>query len=271
MNKNIITLASILFLLSPGLILADKEIIIAKVNNKPIYENDIKNKIKNYLEVTGTQGEIVNYNQLDPSEQKEVIKTIILSDLILTEAKKSNISESEDYKQALTFTENQLMQKLFLENLVKSAITENKIQDAYNKLTQEYKNLYEYKVSHILVSTEKEASSIKKRLSNGENFIELAKEFSQDTNKEDGGSLDYFSKGQMVEPFEKAVFKMKINEISNPVATDFGYHIIMLEDKRKATEPSLEDLKPKIIDELTGQFIQKYIEKIKNKNKVEFF
>ncbi len=75
----------------------------------------------------------------------------------------------------------------------------------------------------------------------------------------------------MVEPFEKAVFDMEVGNISNPVKTDFGYHIIKLEDKRKAEVPSFAELKIKITEELTSEFIQEYITKLKSENKVEFF
>lgn len=273
MIKNIIYILSLISLLLPELSLADnnKNEVIAKVNGKAIYESEIKNKVDEYLEVNNTPGETIKFNQLEPNEKKEIIKNIVISDLIIDEAKKSKVNESQAYKQAMKFVENQITQKLFLEKLIKEEITEKKIQDKYKQLTLEYKDAYEYKVSHILVGTEEEAKSIKKKLDKGENFAALAKEYSLDSNKEEGGNLGYFTKGQMVESFEEAAFKLKINEISGPVVTDFGYHIIILEDKRAAVAPTMEELRPKIIDELTGQFIQEYVESLKNKNKVEFF
>ncbi len=271
MIKIIITLLAILSFSQLSYADKNENKIVAKVNGKEIHETDIKSKIEKYLEVNSSPEEIPNYDKLEPSAKEEIVKSIILGDLIIDSAKKAKINESKEYKQALKFAENQFMQKLYLEGLVKQAITENKIEAKYNQISAEYKDKYEYKVSHILVATEEEAKTIKKRLDKGEKFVDLAKEFSQDSNKEDGGSLGYFSKGQMVEPFEKAVFDMKIGEISNPVKTDFGYHVILFEDKRKAETPSLAELKPKIIDELTGQFIQEYIEKLKSENKVEFF
>jgi peptidyl-prolyl cis-trans isomerase C len=271
MIKKIITILSILTLAQSCFAVVDESKIIAKVNGKSIYEADIQSKIDKFMEVNqGAEG-MPSYDKLEPSAKEEIIKSIILGDLISQEAKKAKTDESLEYKQALEFAENQFMQKIYLENLIKAAVTEDKIQKKYKQITLEYKDRYEYKASHILVSTEEEAKAIKKRLDNGEKFVDLAKEFSKDSNKEDGGSLGYFSEGQMVEPFEKAVVGMKIGAVSAPIKTDFGYHIITLEDKRKATVPSLAELKTKIIEELTGQFIQEYITKLKSENKVEFF
>jgi parvulin-like peptidyl-prolyl isomerase len=273
MIKKVIYISSLIFMLSPQISLADnnKNEIIASVNGQNIYMHDIQNKIEEYLEVNNTSSEAIKYDQLEQSEKNEVIKNIVIADLIILQAKEAKINESKEYKQTIKFIENQVIQKLFLEQLVKKVITEKAIQEKYQQIAMEYKNLYEYKVSHILVSTEEEAKSIKIKLDNGADFSALAKEYSIDSNKEDGGNLGYFTKGQMVEPFEKAAFNLKLKEISEPVATDFGYHIIILEDKRLAVAPTIEELKPKIIDELTGQIIQKYIQELKNKYKVEFF
>ncbi len=273
MIKKIIYILSLTLLLTFQVSFADNSNneIIAKVNGKNIYMPDIQTTIEEYLEVNGSSGETIQYDQLEQNEKKEIIKNIVIADLITNEAKEHKINESKEYKQAIKFVENQVMQKLFLEQLVKKVINEKAIQEKYQQISMEYKNLYEYKVRHILVTTESEAKSIKTKLDTGASFSDLAKEYSIDSNKEDGGSLGYFTKGQMVEPFEKAAFNLKINEISEPVATDFGYHIIILEDKRLAVVPTIEELKPKIIDELTEQFIQKYVQSLKNKNKIEFF
>lgn len=271
MIKNIITILSILFLSQLGFATTSKEKIVAKVNGQAIYEADIRNRITQYLEVNEGLEDSLNYDKIEPGIKEEIIKNIILGDLIIKQAKQAKINDTLEYKQAVKLAENQFMQKLYLEKLVKEALTDAKIQARYNQIAEEYKHKEEYKVSHILVATEKEAQDIKQKLNKGEKFTNLAKEYSKDNNKEDGGNIGYFSKGQMVEPFEQEVFKMKIGEISNPVKTDFGYHIIMLEDKRQAQMPTFAELKPKIVEEITGQFVQKYITDLKNQNKVEFF
>ncbi len=88
------------------------------------------------------------------------------------------------------------------------------------------------RASHILVRTEEEALKLKKEIENGKSFAQIAKEVSLCPSGQNGGDLGYFTKGQMVKPFEDAVFSMKTGEISNPVQTQFGYHLIQLTDKK---------------------------------------
>ncbi len=88
------------------------------------------------------------------------------------------------------------------------------------------------RASHILVKTEEEALKLKKEIENGKSFAQTAKEVSLCPSGQNGGDLGYFTKGQMVKPFEDAVFSMETGEISNPVQTQFGYHLIQLTDKK---------------------------------------
>ncbi|MCT4635063.1 MAG: peptidylprolyl isomerase [Rickettsiales bacterium] len=246
--------------------------VVANVNGKPIYESFIKQKIEKFIEFNGLGSDPnFSYNRLDPEMKKDIIQNVVLGDLIIDEARKAKINETKEYKQAIKFTENQLMQKVFLEKTIKDAITEDKIKAAYDDIVKEQSNVVEYKVSHILVQKEAEAKEVKKKLDKGADFVALSKEYSIDNNKDNGGDLGYFSSGQMVQPFEQATERLKVGQISDPVKTDFGYHIIYLVDKRKMKVPSLEELRSKIEEELSSQFVQEYITKLKESNKVEFF
>lgn len=245
--------------------------IVAKVNGKPVYESQIEDKIKKFLEFNGVIGDPkFSYNNLSSEMKKEIIKNIVLSDLVLAEAKKSGADQDPEFKKAAEFTANQLLQKFYIENLIKSEITEDKIKAEYKKYVDSQAGVEEYKVAHILVKTEEEAQKIKKRIDAGEDFSKLAQEYSLD-NKEKGGELDYFIKGQMVAPFEQATEKLKVGQVSGIVKTDFGYHIIKLLDKRKASVLSLDDMREKIKDDLAAEYIQDFIKKLEAKNKVEYF
>lgn len=245
--------------------------IVAKVNGKPIYESEVNEKIAKFLEFNGMgKDSKFSYETLNPDMKKEIVKNVILSDLVLKEAQQSKIDQDEEYKKTLQFTANQLMQKFYLERMIKQSITEDKIVAEYKKYAESQANIEEYKVSHILVKTEEEAKNIKKKLDGGADFAALAKEYSLDNNKDSGGELDFFVKGQMVPPFEQETEKLKIGEISNPVKTDFGYHIIKLIDKRPVKLLSLDDMREKIEDDLSAKYIQDYINKLEQDNKVEF-
>ena len=130
------------------------------------------------------------------------------------------------------------------------------------------------KASHILVETEEEAKKIKDKLSKGENFAELAAEFSTDmVNKETGGDLGYISKGEMVEEFEDAAFSLDIGEISSPVKTQYGYHIIKVEEINEAQEANFKDSKSKILEIVSDQKMQLeyevWIQEVYEKYKIE--
>ena len=148
---------------------------------------------------------------------------------------------------------------------------EAKVKEKYQELSKLQSDKDEYKACHILVKTEEEAKEIKKKLDKGEDFSKLAKEYSLDENKDSGGSLGYFSNGQMVQNFENATASLKIGQISSPVQTEFGYHIIKLEDKRKIKPESYESMKAKIRDILATKYVKEYLEKLQEQNKVEFF
>lgn len=264
-------LASLILLTFSKVVYANADRVVANVNGTPVNESVVKDRIEKFIEFSGFGGnKEFNYNNLDQEMKEEIIKNIILGDLIIEEANKAKIKDQPEYKQALKYTENQLLQKIYLEKLVKNSVTEDKIKAEYSKIVQEQSKIDEYKVRHILVKTEQEAKDIKSKLTKGENFNTLAKEFSQDSNKDNGGDLGYFSKGQMVLAFEEATEKLKIGEISGPVKTDFGYHIIKLEDKRKVKPATYEEMHDKILEDLSSKFIQDYILKIKEQNRVEF-
>lgn len=243
--------------------------VIAKIDDKPILENQIREKVNDFFEVNGSVEEINNYDKLDPKSRENVIRSIILGDLIVKEAIKNKTNETSEYLKSVKFAQDQLLQKIYIEKLVAKAITENLVKEQYSRIEKEYENKYEYKVSHILVANEDEADEIVEKLKKGEKFTDLAKNNSLDPSKDEGGSLDYFSEGQMVESFEKEVLKLKIGDISKPVKTEFGFHIISLEDKRKALVPSYDELKNKILEDLTTNYIEKYLKQLEEKYKVE--
>ncbi|RAS96028.1 peptidylprolyl isomerase [Bacillus cereus] len=135
--------------------------------------------------------------------------------------KNNGLKDEADFK-------NQIKFKLAMNEAIKKSITEKDVKDHYKP---------EIKASHILVSDENEAKEIKKKLDAGASFEELAKQESQDLlSKEKGGDLGYFNSGRMAPEFETAAYKLKVGQISNPVTSPNGYHIIKLTDK-KALKP----------------------------------
>lgn len=136
-------------------------------------------------------------------------------------------------------------------------ITDDEIKTYFEDNKASFGTPEQVEASHILVEDEKTAKEVKKKLDNGEDFAKLAKEYSTDTQTKDkGGELGYFTSGKMVEAFDKVAFSMKVDEISDPVKTDFGYHIIKVTGKKEAKEATLEDSKAKIKEALLAQKVQ---------------
>lgn len=150
----------------------------------------------------------------------------------------NGVNNEEQLKDVIKL--DKLKQKLALEHL--------KIQDKDLKTLYEQKKP-EIRVSHILVSDENLAKDIKSKIDSGEDFGSLAKEFSQDiATKEKAGDIGYFKEGDMVQAFQDAARKLKVGEVSQPVKTEFGYHVIKLLDEKKL--PSFEQMKPQLQSEL---------------------
>ena len=145
---------------------------------------------------------------------------------------------------------------LALQGVVAAAVTEDALQAAYDARFKEAAPATEWNASHILVDSEDKAKALKAQIHGGADFAELAKANSSDGAAANGGSLGWFGTGMMVKPFEDAVTKMKPGEVAGPIQTQFGWHLVKLNETRAAATPTLDDLR----EELAGQIEQKAVE-----------
>jgi parvulin-like peptidyl-prolyl isomerase len=224
---------------------------------KPILDAQPENKNK-------------KFSELDKNVQEMLVKGFINQKLFEKEAEKLGIRESEDFKKKVKATEAQLLQQELIERKLKTAVTDKLIDAEYSKLAKELKGQKEVKVAHILVDTEEKAKQLKEKLTKGSKFEDLVKEFSKDEgSKATGGELGYVMKGQLVPEFENKAFSMKQNEISDPVKTQFGWHIIKVLDSRDVTIPPKEQALNGIKGKLSRDAIEKYITELADKAKIE--
>lgn len=217
----------------------------------------------------------------------EMTKSLLLLDaaekegITVTEEEKQNALENfkinfqndEEYKSFLEqrgMTEEFIIQELAKETLINNYII-SKI-DSLKPNDDELKDIFDdmkmnmqVKASHILVDTEEEALKVIERINKGEDFAELAKELSTDTGSGvNGGDLDYFNYAQMVKPFSEAAFALETGEVSQPVKSDFGYHIIKLTDKIVNGEITVESEKDKLIEYYKMSKFEDLLEQLKS-------
>ena len=157
-----------------------------------------------------------------------------------------------------------------LQKVVTEAVTDEAVKAAYDARVKNATPLNEYSAAHILVATEDEAKSLKGELEGGADFAILASAHSTDTGSAvNGGDLGWFGVGMMVKPFEDAVIKMKAGEISGPIMTDFGWHLIKLKETRVAAQPTLEELRDELAGEVEQKAIAAYLKTLTDAAKIE--
>jgi len=156
-----------------------------------------------------------------------------------------------------------------LSRVAEEAVTDEAVQKAYDATYSDAEPTREYHAAHILVASEDEAKAIKAELDDGADFAELAKEKSTGPSGPNGGDLGWFSEGMMVKPFEDAVVALEPGAVSDPVQTQFGWHVILLEDTRTAEPPTFEEAKPNLENVVKRQKIADELNTLRQNAKVD--
>ncbi len=257
-------------MLSSTIALADEDKIIATYKGGEVKESQVMEQFKPFLNAQATTKD-KKFTDLDSNLQETLLHSFINNKLLEQEAQKAKTDESKEFQEKLNTIKTQLMQQYLIESYVKSVVTDAAIKTEYDKLVNDLNGKEEIKVSHILVENEKKAKEIKKKLNvKGSKFAAVAKEHSKDEgSKANGGEIGYITKGTLVPEFEEAAFSLKVGEVSEPVKTQFGWHIIKLEDKRPAKAPTFEEAKPTISAKLNKEAIEKYITDLNAKAEVK--
>jgi parvulin-like peptidyl-prolyl isomerase len=247
---------------------ADSDKIIASYKGGDVKESQIMDMLRPSLQ-SQPGGKDKKFSDFDRTTQEALIHGYIQLKLLDQEIKNSDIESSAEVQKALAASKENIVREAFVERQVKSAIDQKNIDAKYSELVNSLKGKDEVKVSHILFENspegEKKAKEAKKRLNKGEKFATLAKESKDEGSKANGGEIGYIRQGQLVPEFEEKALSMKVNEVSDPVKTQFGYHIIKVLDKRPIKIPSLDEVKNNIITKLKTEAIQKYMSDLESK------
>lgn len=240
--------------------------LLARVNGAEITSADIQEALQHMPD---------NFKQFP----EDVVKQIALDQMIgerVIDAKigGENLANDPEVTKQIASATKQIVRSVFIEREVKKAITDERIQKAYDDYKANFPKVDEVKAAHILVSAddEQKAKDLIKMLDGGADFSKLAKENSLDGSSETGGDLGYFAKEEVVPEFAKAAFETAVGSYTKaPVKSSFGYHIIKVEDKRQRPAAEFETAKPYLEQEISRQMYNELISQWREAAKVEIF
>ena len=235
--------------------------VVATVNGKPITEE--------MLQVYGAQRS--RNPGAQPISREAALDELVNIELVTQDAEKHNIDERPNVVKQLDWQRRSLLVGVSMrEYVAQHPVTDEELQKAYKEHIKNHDG-HEYKARHILLETEDEAKAVISELGKGGDFAKLASEKSKDpSGKQGGGDLGWFSTDQMVEPFSDAVAKMKKGEVSKkPVESQFGWHVIKLEDTRDVEPPSFDALKDQLRMQLQNERVDSYLAELRKDAKID--
>ncbi|WP_341887941.1 peptidylprolyl isomerase [Variovorax sp. YR752] len=210
--------------------------------------------------------------QRTPELEQQVRDEVVLREIFMQEAEKRGLAATADYKQQMEFARQTLLiRELFADFQKKNPVTDAEVQAEYDKFKAQSGGT-EYRARHILVEKEDEATALIAQIKGGAKFEDLAKKNSKDPGSgENGGDLDFAAPGAYVPEFSQAMVKLKKGEMTEtPVKTQFGWHIIKLEDSREAKFPPLEEVKAQIQQRIGQQKLAEFRDGIRAKAKTDY-
>ncbi len=201
-----------------------------------------------------------------------LVSLVIDTKLLAAEAKQQNLQEDDDIRAQLARVEEILLAQVLLNQAIEGRITDEALEKRYEAFVEETADADEIRARHILLENEEAAKAVIAELKNGADFAELAKQKSIGPSAQKGGDLGYFGRGSMVAAFEEAVAGLEIGAVTEePVQTQFGWHVIKVEDRRKTEAPPLEEVADQLRSELVREARAAYIEDLRSKADIETF
>ncbi len=226
----------------------DPDKVVARVDGEPITEADL---------AVAAEDPALTLQGTDPAQRREILIGYVI-DLKLgaRAAMGAKMADAPAFQRRLAYMRDKLLVDEYLDQQTKGAGNPEAARKLYDETTRELKPEDEVHARHILVESEPQAKTVHARIKNGEDFAKVAAEASTDPgSKTDGGDLGFFTKDRMVTPFAEAAFKMKPNDLSEPVKSQFGWHVIQLLDRRTKPVPTFEEMKEQI-DQYLGRKAQ---------------
>lgn len=240
-----------------------EDTVVASVNGRNITEADVR------LAEAEIGADLQRY--ATATRRRVVIEFLIQNELFAEAAAKKNVAESTVFKERKHYWDRRSMRDAFFETEIRNQISDVQARGFYDAQIQNFPKGEEVRASHILVKTEDEAKALFEQIAHDGDFADLAKKHSKDPGSgAKGGDLGYFGRGQMVPVFEKTAFSLPVGEVSQPVQSQFGWHIIKVVDKRDRKPPPFEAVKEQIVAQLMHEKAKQMAEALRSGAKIEY-
>lgn len=207
--------------------------VVAVIDGEKVYMSEIREYAKSIPQLADLPLEMI-YPQL--------LETVVNSRVLQRAAEKAGVESLAAVQQSLQMAHDQIIAQAYLDRRLKAMQSDNRLQRLYTEEMKSFKPVEEVHARHILVKTKEEAKDILIQLRAGASFGMLANKYSLDKSSSDG-DLGYFTEDMMIPEFGKAVFALKVEQLSEPIKTPFGWHVVLLEDRRQTKPPAFDEVK----------------------------
>lgn len=239
--------------------------VVARVNGDEIHRTEVEG----FMQTLPAKYQQMPMEQLYP----RVLEQLIDTKLIEQAGRKAKLADDPEVKHKLQEIQGQIIGETYVSRYVKDSVTDAKVKERYEAFAKDFKPEEQIQARHILVKTEDEAKAIIAQLKGGADFAALAKDKSTDPgSKASGGDLGWFTKEEMVPEFSEAAFKLQKGQYTDtPVKSQFGYHVIQLEDRRTQPMPTFDEAKDQIKQVLQRELVDQKIKELAQGAKIETF
>jgi peptidyl-prolyl cis-trans isomerase C len=237
--------------------------IVAKVNGKTITEADMKLA---EAEIGSDLGSLP-----EPTKRRVLVEFLIENQLFADAAEGQNLASGAAFNERLQYWRRRALRDAYFDTTVRSTINEAEARKLYEGMVGAAKPEEEVSARHILVESKDKARELYEKLAHGSDFAQLAKEHSKDPgSKDQGGELGFFTRGQMVPQFEEAAFKLGKGEVGEPFQSQFGWHIVRVDDRRQRPVPRFEAIKDRVVADMIHKKAQQIAGDLRGKAQIEY-
>lgn len=246
--------------LAPGDVRAQDKPLVT-VNGQPITQADVKRAESEMGPDLARMPESVR--------RQRIIQLLVETEVLATAAESEKLGQGAEFDARLATYRRRALRDAYFDKKIRDSVSEGEIKTFYDKQTEMLQQNPQVRARHILVEKEEEAKALRARILKGEDFAKLAQEASKDPGSgAQGGDLGFMQRGQTVPAFDEAVFKLQSGELSQPIKTEFGWHIIRVEERRAM--PPLADLKDRIVMHLIQEKAQSVSQELRAKAKIDY-